>query len=300
LTKKIVSALAGRTVHCILFDLGSTLWTHNKSFDQLSQQRAVRQHMLAILRQHIDSRCFPYIDDITLGEQIAKAIRQRIYELYMLNTRLEPDFATGVVEALQQVGFPPVDRTVGAEIFEALRTRSFNSRTLFEDALMTLATLKQRNFLLGVVTNRQYGGPLFVEDIRNFGLLDYFEELHIAISSDLNVRKPNPIIFRHALDALGVAPEEAVMVGDSLGADVVGAKELNIVAVWKPSPRVFAQVRAAQEQEYTTQSFESRLIESARQYEKSRGRPIPEDIMPDLIIEHLRELLDVFVEVGKQ
>jgi FMN phosphatase YigB (HAD superfamily) len=220
--------------------------------------------------------------------------------MYLLNTRLEPDFALGVVEALQQVGFPRVERTVGAEIFEAMRTRSFDTRLLFEDALTTLAALKQHGFLLGVVTNRQYGGPLFIEDMRNFGLLDYFEEPSIAISADLNVRKPHPAIFQYALDALHVQPEETVMVGDSLGADIVGAKELSMLAVWKPSPIVVARARTASEKVSTTQTFERILLDMARQYEQFRGRPIPEELMPDLIIERLNELLDVFVEVGKQ
>jgi len=299
-SRKIVPALEGRTIRCILFDLGSTLWTDNESFDYLAQQHIVQQRMLAIIRKYISPRFFPGTDDTMLEEQISQAIRQRVYQMYIQNTRLEPDFATAVVEALQQVGLLRVDRSVGAEIFEALRTRSYGSRVLFEDSLTTLATLKQRGFLLGVVTNREYGGPLFIEDMRDFGLLDYFEVPHIAISADLNVRKPSPIIFRYALDALDVPPEEAVMVGDSLGADIVGAKELNMGAVWKPNQQVFAQARTAQEQKQSTQTFESMLIELARRYEQSRGRPIPRDIMPDLIIEHQRELLDVFVEVGKQ
>ena len=300
MSRKIVPALTGQTVRCILFDLGTTLWIDKEGIDELAQQRPVQQRVLSILRQHIASHFFPHIDDISLGERIFQAIRQRIYEMYMLNTRLEPDFATGVIEALQQVGFPQIKRTIGMEIFEAMRTRSFDTRTLFDDTLTTLARLKDCGFLLGVVTNRQYGGPLFIEDMRNFGLLDFFDLPSIAISADLNIRKPHPAIFQYALDALNVSPEEAVMVGDSLGADIVGAKELNMLAVWKPSPVLVARVKNAQAQGNTEQTLESLLFDMARQYEQSRGRPIPENIMPDLIIEHLSELLDVFVEAGKQ
>ena len=300
MSRKIMPVLAGRTIRCILFDLGTTLWTDKEGFDELTQQRLVQQRVLPILHQHVAPQLFPHADDVTLAEHISQAIRQRVYELYLVNTRLEPDFASGVVEALQQIGFPRVERTIGAEIFEAMRTRSFDTRALFDDALTTLATLKQRGFLLGVVTNRQYGGPLFIEDMHNFGLLDYFEVPSIAISADLAIRKPHPAIFRYALDALHVHAEEAVMVGDSLGADIVGAKELNMLAVWKPSPILVARVKNSLARGNTTPPQESILFDRARQYEQSRGRPIPEDIQPDLIIEHLSELLDVFVEVGKQ
>ena len=45
--------------------------------------------------------------------------------------------------------------------------------------------------------------------------------------------KPHVAIFQHALEALDVAPEEAVMVGDSLLADVAGAQAMGMTAVWK-------------------------------------------------------------------
>ncbi len=304
MSRKIVPALTGRTIRCILFDLGSTLWTDKEGFDKVIQQRTTQQKVLAILHQHIAPQFFPHMDDVTLGEHLAQVIQQRIYEMYMVDTRLEPDFATGVVEALQQVGFPSVEHSLGIEIFEALRTRSFASRTLFADALSTLAVLKQRGFLLGVVTNRQYGGPLFIEDMQNFGLLDYFAEQHVAISADLHVRKPNPIIFQHTLNALRVPPQEAAMVGDSLGADVVGAKELDIFAIWKPTPHLYEKARAkALEHSIDSSSLEEYVLKDvyrrAKKREEKKGRPIPNGLQPDLIIEHLSELLDVFAEVGK-
>ncbi len=295
-----VPALAGRTIRCILFDLGSTLWTYKENASLPAQKQFVQQQVLAILHRYVGNHDFPSVDELTSGTQIAEAIDKRVYEMYLQNVDREPDFAQAVVEALQQLGLPLLNREVGAEIFEASRIRSFEGRVLFDGALSTLAELKQRGFLLGVVTNRSYGGPLFIKEMEKIGLLDYFEERSVAISVDLGMRKPNAKIFMYALDALNVPPEEAVMVGDSLGADIVGAKRLHMMAVWKPNPHVLARVRA--EQGATApdkQTFTRMLFESSRQYEKSRGRPIPEDIMPDLIIEHLSELLDVFGEVGQ-
>lgn len=45
----------------------------------------------------------------------------------------------------------------------------------------------------------------------------------VADSAVVGSEKPDPAIFRHALEAIGVAPEAAVHVGDSLHADVAGA-----------------------------------------------------------------------------
>src|SRR5690606_32074083 len=48
--------------------------------------------------------------------------------------------------------------------------------------------------------------------------------LSVTVSSSvLGVMKPDPRIFRAALDKVGVAPAHAVMVGDSLAHDVNGA-----------------------------------------------------------------------------
>jgi putative hydrolase of the HAD superfamily len=48
--------------------------------------------------------------------------------------------------------------------------------------------------------------------------------------------KPHPRLFQYALEQMGVAAEESVMVGDSLRADVEGAKTLGMVTVWRRPP----------------------------------------------------------------
>ncbi|HEY6607677.1 MAG TPA: HAD-IA family hydrolase [Candidatus Limnocylindria bacterium] len=51
-------------------------------------------------------------------------------------------------------------------------------------------------------------------------------------SGAVGVAKPNPAFYRLALEAAGVAPHEAVMVGDSYRADVRGAWAAGMDAVW--------------------------------------------------------------------
>ena len=50
-------------------------------------------------------------------------------------------------------------------------------------------------------------------------------------SYDIGIPKPDPRIFRHTIDLLGVHPSEAVMVGDSLEADIKGALGAGLQAV---------------------------------------------------------------------
>lgn len=54
----------------------------------------------------------------------------------------------------------------------------------------------------------------------------------IVVSGDLGVGKPDPAPVRAALQALGVAPEEAAMVGDSRARDVAAARAAGAYAIW--------------------------------------------------------------------
>jgi len=97
--------------------------------------------------------------------------------------------------------------------------------------LPSLGWLRDRGYRLGAVTNRGYSGPRFHEEMRDLGLTDLFEAT--VISCDVGYMKPHPRIFHYALERMGVEAEEAVMVGDSLRADVEGAKTLGMGAVWR-------------------------------------------------------------------
>ena len=291
--------LHGRTIRCILFDCGETLWTHPHKDILQREERIANQHTTTLLHHTINQQDFPLKDDETLAHDL----RATIYQLTDLfkneHPYDEPDFAHVTTEALVQLGFPQLSDATGAAIFEALRVRSYKARALFPDALTTLASLQERGFILGIVTNRAWGGQPFIEDMRFFGLLDYFDPACMAVSADLRIRKPNPAIFLHALNALQVAPTEAAMVGDALYADVAGADQLDIFTVWKPSPRLITETKVELSSDQPYLNYKHLFPYVRRHYEQhSRPRPMPPE--PDLIIEQLSDLLDIFLEAGVQ
>jgi len=66
----------------------------------------------------------------------------------------------------------------------------------------------------------------------------------IAVASGVRpvvVGKPNPSIFRVALERLGCRPHEAAMIGDSLNTDIRGGLEAGMVTVWLAPPEVEAE-----------------------------------------------------------
>jgi FMN phosphatase YigB (HAD superfamily) len=84
-----------------------------------------------------------------------------------------------------------------------------------------------RDYTLALVSNF-YGNLVSV--IRGLGIAEYFRA--VIDSAVVGVRKPDPRIFRHALDALGCSPADALVVGDSYDRDIVPAKSLGCATVW--------------------------------------------------------------------
>lgn len=89
-----------------------------------------------------------------------------------------------------------------------------------------LESLSERCPLI-LVTNF-YGNMNSV--LKEFGIDRYFTG--IVESAVEGVRKPNPDIFRLAVNRLGVLPADAVMIGDSLGKDILPAMEVGCKSVW--------------------------------------------------------------------
>jgi HAD superfamily hydrolase (TIGR01509 family) len=90
----------------------------------------------------------------------------------------------------------------------------------------SLDRLRAAGFRLAVVSNSD---GRVEEALAAAGIRDRFDV--ILDSALVGVEKPDPAIFRAALTALGVAPEEALYVGDLYEVDVVGARAAGIEAV---------------------------------------------------------------------
>ena len=314
------------SIRCILFDIGSTLWTSKDKTALLSLEHTSNQKAVQVLRRFANDKELSSRESHTLGTLLRRAVEQQIRYETRQNPGYEPDFVLVTMEALRQLGISKADRTLGEDIYEALRIRNSESRVLFDDTLSTLTVLKQRGFILGVVTNRHYGGRPFYEDLQVMGLLDYFEYDQMAISADLGFRKPHPDIFMYALNRLNVLPEETAMVGDSLKADIVGAKMLNMLSIWKPKATLRQDAKVAwmssynasrehQMQSSVGQNVETlfdeappnvlihedkngftddNLLTYVQNRDNTKQHQLPDDIEPDMIIENLSELLRIF------
>jgi len=84
-----------------------------------------------------------------------------------------------------------------------------------------------KRYKLGIIANQSVGSA---QRLADWGIGKYFD-LVIA-SAEEGVEKPNPEIFRLALEQANCLPENAVMVGDRIDNDILPAKKLGMKTVW--------------------------------------------------------------------
>lgn len=98
---------------------------------------------------------------------------------------------------------------------------------LFDDVLPALETLRASH-RLALISNGLGRDQRLKLDV--LGLDDYFEVC--VISEEIGVTKPEPGIFAHTLDALGVSSDVALHAGDNPHHDVAGARAHGMHGVW--------------------------------------------------------------------
>lgn len=117
----------------------------------------------------------------------------------------------------------PLDKAL--EIFYKLRQYD-RKVVLYDDALPTLSQLKGRGITRGLISN--YDGDVH-SLCQELGITPYLD--FCVNSRAVGADKPDPIIFRAALERAAVQPHEAIHVGDQYGPDVVGATRVGIRAL---------------------------------------------------------------------
>lgn len=98
---------------------------------------------------------------------------------------------------------------------------------LFDGAIELLDYLKP-NYNLHIITNGFASAQS--RKLKNSNLEQYFET--ITNSEMAGAKKPNPTIFEFALSSANALKSESLMIGDSYEADVVGAQEAGIEAIF--------------------------------------------------------------------
>jgi len=136
-----------------------------------------------------------------------------------------PDLTTRVWIACQNAG-NPVDRdTVSAVVREHVAS-FYSGVRLDQHAVRALDTLRTAGLRLAVVSNAASASGQLLDVLGLRARVDT-----VVMSFSLGVLKPDPRIYRTALDALGVSPADAVFVGDGGDCELLGARRLGLRTV---------------------------------------------------------------------
>ena len=115
-----------------------------------------------------------------------------------------------------------------ARIGRLFRQLSLTALTLRPYVVPLFDALHRSDTRIGIVSNTE--AVLTRYDLDRFPML--LAVGAIVLSSEVGVRKPDPHIFRVALDRLQSPPACAVFVGDSWSDDIVGARSIGMRAIY--------------------------------------------------------------------
>lgn len=129
-------------------------------------------------------------------------------------------------EFLKELGVPEHVEQVTWELLQSEHSLfAASAATLYEDTIPTLEYLRNAGFKLAIVSN--WDTPLDPLTER-LGIAYYFDIIVASHDERVKSAKPDPHIFNYTLAAVGISAEEAVHVGDTYEADIVGAQNAGI------------------------------------------------------------------------
>lgn len=99
---------------------------------------------------------------------------------------------------------------------------------LFDDVLPVMEHIRSLGLRTGVVINGASDSQR--EKLRATEALHWLDA--VVTSAEVGIAKPDPRIFRIALQQLGASPQNTLHIGDTPATDVAGAQATGLKAVW--------------------------------------------------------------------
>jgi HAD superfamily hydrolase (TIGR01549 family) len=198
----------------VLFDLDDTLFDH---------RGCAREALSAVHQSHTGFRALPFE---TLEEAHARFLEELHADVMLGRVPIETARVERFRRLLAAVGDDPVERVAsGIAAIYRETYRSVRRATAGAERLLAEVAGRAR---IAVVSNNLLEEQQ--DKLRTCGLDRFVNAL--VVSEAAGVSKPDPAIFRMALERLDVTADNAVMVGDSWQADVLGARAAGIRAIW--------------------------------------------------------------------
>lgn len=215
-------------IKAISFDADGTLWDF---------QRVMRHWLHYVLEEleTLDARAAAVLNIeqmIAVRDRVARELKGNV-------TNLEQVRLEALRQTLEDVGRP--NDALARHLNQVYLKHRFEDIELYSGVLPTLKAL-QAEYTLGILCN----GNSYPERCGLQGMFQF-----VVFSQDWGVEKPDPRLFRVALEKAGCSEQELLHVGDSLENDIVGAANARV--------RLFGSIGGAR-----------RSMQRSRQITKSR------------------------------
>lgn len=200
----------------IFFDLDNTLWDHRRNAyltlkDIFETQQISLQYKLDFEEFHQEY--------FTINERLWEQIRDgEIDKEYLRKHRFYDSFL-----------FFDIDDFELAQTFEnQFLDQILQYNDLVEGAFELLEYLSEKGYILHILSNGFE--EVTYRKCELSGIKNYFKT--ITSADEINIRKPQPEIYQHALEKADAKKEESMMIGDDWIADVEGGKSFGLKVVF--------------------------------------------------------------------
>ena len=199
----------------IFFDLDHTIWDFDRNAEETLMELFEQYNLPALgltspqnfIQTYTENNHFLWAE-YHLGKITKEQLRAQRFNKTFIQLGLQPDLVP--------------------HQFEEDYVRISPTKTnLFEGSEKVLAYL-QKKYSLHIISNGFKETTLIKMSLS--GLNPYFK--NVIISEDVGVNKPDKAVFEYALNKAGAQKEESIMVGDSIEADVRGAQNFGMQAIF--------------------------------------------------------------------
>ena len=190
----------------LFFDVGQTLVNEWRFIDYFDQRFL---ELLNGFGARIDVRNYQAVRDSVVRDR-------RIGNGYI------KEIITEVCKLISQTGY---DKIIANKLEHELDEGGRNLFRFFDDVEQAIEVLSKQ-YDLGIISNQS---RIPILHLLKYSNVDIFKV--IVLSSDVQMKKPNPKIFQLAVDSAECHPEDCIMVGDRLDIDIGPANKLGMKTI---------------------------------------------------------------------
>lgn len=209
-----------RVIQGAIFDLGSTLLRFEGDWEAVIQEGR-RELVRSLLSMGLPLVGVDF--GAAFQREMEASLRERQEDF------IERPAGSVLRKVLRQSGITDVSDELVRQALKDMFVVSEAHWVLMPEAHAVLRELESDGLRLGIISNASD-----TDDVNRLidgsDLRDYFDP--IVISAEVGRRKPDPSLFKNVLREWSLAPDQVVMIGDTLSHDILGAQGVGLRHIW--------------------------------------------------------------------